>query len=138
MVGLARCRMRLRRHASLALAILCASSLPWSCDLAKSLDPRTQEPILLLVLSDIASNPFQLELTALVANSGRPSRVEYRSAQTFRMTRESDGAGFAWRASSPPVFPGGGSFLPTAGNYALDEKSSASGLGREALMAGER
>ncbi len=136
MVGVRLSRLRVSQGATLALGILSAFTLLSSCDAAKTLNPRTEEPILLLVLSDSASNPLQPQLTALLANSGRPSRLEYRLAQTFRMTRERDGAEFAWRTSPPPPRPGG-AFFPSTGNYVLDERSSAAGLGREALRVGE-
>lgn len=101
---------------------------------------RSEEPMFVLVLdpdtvrarsdSILGRRP---DLRALLATSGTPLAVEFRSAERFDMRRDADGALFDWREDPQPD----GLFLPIVGNYVLAESASAQGLGRRDLRAGE-
>jgi hypothetical protein len=91
----------------------------------------------MVVLSGAEAGPVQPTLNALFATSGRPSTVEYRSAQSFKVRRTVDGATFAWRPSSLPLPSAATStFLPLGGNYTMEQSLGPSGLGRDSLTPG--
>jgi len=123
---------RVERLTGVVLA--CAVLVAGACSAADTLNPRTDVPILLVVLSSAEAGPVQPTLNALFATSGRPSTVEYRSAQSFKVRRAVDGATFAWRPSSVQLPSAtAATFLPLGGNYTMEQTLGSAGLGRDSL-----
>lgn len=109
------------------------------CESTAPLINRTDEPVLNLVLTvgDLVST--ETTVTALLATTGTPTQLEFRTAERFSMRRASDGAVFAWQEVSMPGLPNGlPRLVPSGGNYQLAPRATSAGLGRDSLLAGQR
>jgi hypothetical protein len=109
-----------------------------ACDPGASLYSRTNDPMVVLILSRSGSLLFDVQLSAVFATTGVPTHVEFVSAESFETFRTSDNARFDWKEVVPPPPAGGGlPFRPTSGNYVLEDNSTSNGLGRADLQPGE-
>ena len=140
-----RVRSTMRRAYALRPACLGLLSLMLgiACNASDSLIVRTAEPVIMVIVSPLDSlttNAFyDTRMTALVATSGVPTNVEYRTAETFEMTRGHDGARFVFVPIAPPPLRPGTGLIPENGNYALPESAVVAGtFGRRVIRAGER
>jgi hypothetical protein len=128
-----------RRTAALFAVVTVAISAAVACGDARALSPRTDEPMLYVVLTPDSLVAPETLLTALLATTATPEHVEFRSAEQFVMRRAVDGAVFDWHGVPPDdIGPDGRPrYVPLGGNYALSEQATSNGLGRADLRPGE-
>ena len=114
-------------------SISVAAVLIAACHGEATLVPRTNIPIVSLILTRDSLRGVLPELHALLANTGTPTEVEYIDAEQFIMRRAADGAVFDWSTEPVPS----GQYIPFGGNYVLAESTTTRGLGRRDLVPGE-
>lgn len=133
MVRASRGRVRL-----LAALLACAVGVA-ACEVGEAVVPRSEEPLLYLVLGQrTTAGPAQGQY-AFLLTAGTALESEYRAAQAFEMTRRSDGARFAWQAlpksGRAPVDASGGALLDA--NYYLPDVGGPDGAGALEMRPGE-
>ena len=109
-----------------------------ACDTVAPLVARTDELMLYVVLTPDTLT-LASPLTAVLATTGTPTALEFRSAEWFIMRRTTDLATFAWREvpASTTTPDGHPRVVPFGGNYLLPEQSGPDGPGRQALAPGQ-
>jgi hypothetical protein len=113
---------------------ICAGALTGCAE--QPLVVRTDEPMLLVVLTPDTLSEADTLVAALLGTTGTPLSFEYRVAEHFSMRRASDDAPFVWREID--IRGGDGpSYFPRGPNYGLAPAASAAGLGRADLVPGE-
>lgn len=128
---------RARPGLRLAAAFLTLVATLLACDPEAPLVRRTDEPVVVVVLSREPVTPFDTMLGALLATAATPARHEYRAASRFEMRRAADGARLDWRdASTLPARPP--SYDPRFGgaNWFIASPPAAGMLGRYDLTPG--
>ncbi|MEO7996865.1 MAG: hypothetical protein ABI852_05440 [Gemmatimonadaceae bacterium] len=110
-------------------AAIFGTALLSGCDTAVPLFVRTEEPMLYLVLSADPPVAPDAAQSAILATTGVPTSLEFRTADEFALYRVADNAAFVFRNRVPAP--------PRQGNYELPELADAEGLGRTNLQPGQ-
>lgn len=122
-----------------ALAVLLSVA---ACANADDLLGYSSDAALYLVLTrqvSTSEDSRDSSLYALLVTTGSPVASEYRNAESFQLTRASDGAVYGWRAigrSGTLRNVTGGVLLTEQANFELPWNSSSLGLGRVDLAEG--
>lgn len=125
----------LMRSSSHALGALLAATCFGACESNAPLAPRPSGPAVFIMLPVSTASAEWPAVSAVIAKSVTASGVQFVQASRFEMRRVGDSRLFDWRSQEAPQ---SSPFLGIPGNYRLADTTSATGLGRDALMPGER
>lgn len=103
--------------------------------------PERDEPFLYLVLRpNLPEGIFGTRAYAALLTIPSPTEGSWRSAERFEMRRSADHRSFVWRERQvigPPAITNTNANL-LEGNFVMDERRSAEGLGSDSLQLGTR
>jgi hypothetical protein len=123
-----------------AAALACVQSIS-ACANESPITPVSDAPFVFVVLTSSQApigGPSQPDssIMGLLLTIGSPISSPFRRAERFEMRRASDGALFAWAERTPSSNQGGADYrgiTSSDGNYLLNRRTSAGGLGSDSI-----